>query len=251
MDTQLKILLLEDNRSDAEMIRRVLEKEQVGTEFRLEMNRDGFLAALEAFTPDVIVSDNSLPQFSATEALEIVHQRCLHLPFILVTGTVSEEFAAGIIKLGADDYILKDRLTRLPAAIENALKQKRIEKEKQLSEENLKAIFENTSEGFLLIDRNCTVKAFNDNGKKYALYHSDNVPIAGGDVFDFVGAANKAVMQAMLGRVMLGEKIQYNNSYQENNTYAIEIAGLRKEWHGILKGKQNVIYDPSKSQNRQ
>ena len=60
-------------------------------------------------------SDNSLPQFSATQALEIMNQRSLHIPFIPVTGTVSEEFAANIIKLGADDYILKDRMAKLPA----------------------------------------------------------------------------------------------------------------------------------------
>ncbi|HTF27354.1 MAG TPA: PAS domain-containing protein, partial [Flavitalea sp.] len=71
------------------------------------------------------------PQFSAREALEIVRQRTSQIPFIMVTGTVSEEFAADIIKSGADDYILKDRMNRLPAAIGNAIKQQEIKKENQ------------------------------------------------------------------------------------------------------------------------
>lgn len=79
--------------------------------------------------PDLILSDNTLPQYNATEALQLVRARFPHLPFILITGTVSEEYAASIIKQGADDYILKDRLIRLPSAIEAALKQRRAEKE--------------------------------------------------------------------------------------------------------------------------
>jgi PAS domain-containing protein len=86
----------------------------------------------------------------------------------MVTGAVSEEFAASIIKFGANDYILKDRLNRLPVAIDTALKQKKAENEKRetekrimQSEANLRTIFENTSEGFLLMDSNGIVKAFN------------------------------------------------------------------------------------------
>jgi PAS domain S-box-containing protein len=129
MEDSLKILLLEDSAVDAEIIHRFLQKEITKFEFRLAMNKRNFIETLEQYTPDVILSDNSLPQFNASEALAIVRNQWPHLPFILVTGTVSEEYAAGIIKQGADDYILKDRMTRLPAAIETALKQRRIMKE--------------------------------------------------------------------------------------------------------------------------
>lgn len=127
MDRPLKILLLEDSRTDAELIQRLLKKEKMNFEFHLSMNKADFLQSLEEFSPDVILSDNSMPKFDATEALEITRQWSLHIPFILVTGTVSEEFAANIIKQGADDYILKDRMTRLPGAIEATLKQRKIE----------------------------------------------------------------------------------------------------------------------------
>jgi PAS domain S-box-containing protein len=129
MKTALKILILEDSASDAELIQRLLKKEKTNYEFNLAMSKEKFLKALDEFSPDVILSDNSLPQFNSAEALKITRQRRPYIPFILVTGTVSEEFAATIIKSGADDYILKDRMARLPAAIEAALKKRRAEKE--------------------------------------------------------------------------------------------------------------------------
>jgi two-component system sensor histidine kinase UhpB len=129
MERPLKVLLLEDSRTDAELIQRVLIKEKMLCEFCLAMNKKDFLLALEEFSPDVILSDNSMPKFDATEALQITRQRFSHIPFIMVTGTVSEEFAVNIIKQGADDYILKDRMTRLPGAIDAALKQRKAEQD--------------------------------------------------------------------------------------------------------------------------
>ncbi|MEP7277111.1 MAG: PAS domain S-box protein [Bacteroidota bacterium] len=125
----MKILLLEDSPADAEIIKRFLLKEKMQCEFRLVTDRKSFLEALDEFSPRVILSDNSMPQFNASEALKITRLRSQYIPFIMVTGTVSEEFAASIIKQGADDYILKDRMSRLPAAIETALKQREAEKE--------------------------------------------------------------------------------------------------------------------------
>ncbi|MEO8404157.1 MAG: response regulator, partial [Chitinophagaceae bacterium] len=138
MTSGIKILLIEDNPLDAEIIQRLLRKEADGNEFHLVMNKETFVRALDEYKPDVIVSDNSLPQFDASEALRITRGRSLYIPFILVTGTVSEEFAAGIIKAGADDYILKDRLIRLPTAIDAALKKRKTEIERARVEEELK-----------------------------------------------------------------------------------------------------------------
>jgi CheY-like chemotaxis protein len=131
MMNALKILLLEDSAYDAEIIKNLLLKEEEKMyEFNLAMNEEEFLAALDKFKPDIVLSDNSLPQFNATEALKIVREHSLYIPFILVTGTVSDEFAASIIKQGADDYVLKDRLTRLPTAIDGSLKQRQVEKQR-------------------------------------------------------------------------------------------------------------------------
>jgi PAS domain S-box-containing protein len=129
MNEPLKILILEDSVIDVEIIQRLLVRAGMHCSFHIAMDKNSFLTALEELTLDLIISDNSLPQFDAMEALEITRQQFSHLPFILVTGTVSEEFAADIIRRGADDYILKDRMARLPAAIDAAIKKRKAEKE--------------------------------------------------------------------------------------------------------------------------
>jgi two-component system sensor histidine kinase NreB len=137
MNNNIKILLLEDSAEDAELIHRILKKEIPKVQFKLVTTRKEYIKELIEFQPDVILSDNSMPEFNASDALEIVQYSSINVPFILVTGTVSEEFAAGIIKAGADDYILKDRMARLPVAIETALEKKRAEKERKETRQHL------------------------------------------------------------------------------------------------------------------
>lgn len=129
MNQALKILLLEDNALDAEIIERLLKTDHKNWECRLATNKRAFMAGLEEFAPDIILSDHSLPQFNSAKALEMARLKMPDIPFIMVTGAVSEEFAANIMQLGADDYILKDRMVRLPAAIEAVLARRRTLKE--------------------------------------------------------------------------------------------------------------------------
>jgi len=119
MKASLNILMLEDSRSDAELIQRLILKQKPGCRFRLAIDEDTYRQALDEFHPDIILSDHSLPAFNSVNALLIARQKFPGIPFIMVTGTVSEEFAADIMKSGADDYILKDRPARLPDAIIN------------------------------------------------------------------------------------------------------------------------------------
>jgi PAS domain S-box-containing protein len=159
MKENLKILLLEDSNIDAEMTRRLLRKSGVSFEDRQVMSKEHFEQSLGSYQPDVILADNELPEFNAAEALDILRRHAIHTPFILVTGTMSEEFAVSMIKKGADDYILKDRPERLPAAIEAALKQRSIEREKdqavdqiRQSEEQYRSLVERVSDGFISLD---------------------------------------------------------------------------------------------------
>lgn len=138
MGETLRILMLEDNPDDAELVRRILSEKVPDLEFNLVINKDQFLHALDHFQPDIILADNALPQFSAREALAIARRRRSGLPFIMVTGSVSEEFAADIIKEGADDYILKDRMKRLPAAIDAALEKQRASMKTQAAQEEVR-----------------------------------------------------------------------------------------------------------------
>ena len=131
-------MMLEDLQDDVGLIERTLLKEgMVFTSKRVD-KEDEFTRALEQFKPDVILSDHALPQFNSLEALQICRKRAVNVPFILVTGAVSEEFAVNCLKQGADDYVLKTNMVRLPAAIQNALKQRRLEAKRKKAEQTLR-----------------------------------------------------------------------------------------------------------------
>jgi len=166
----LKILLLEDSANDAKDIMRRLESnEKFNCEFRLATGKGAYLRALEEFCPSIVLFDHSLPQFDSKEALAIARQRFPDIPFIMVTGTISEEYAIDMIKTGVDDYILKDRMTRLPTAIMASVQKRQAEKEKKMLEQerefdrnNLKALINNTNDLMWSVDRNFQLIISND-----------------------------------------------------------------------------------------
>ncbi len=127
---RLKILFLEDNEDDAELVTRALKAEGIVFELHRVDTKDEFLKAIRETAFDVILSDHSLPQFNSAEAFKLCRRVGIVAPFILVTGSVSEEFAITRLKQGVDDYILKSSLSRLPSAITNALKQRRLQSDR-------------------------------------------------------------------------------------------------------------------------
>jgi signal transduction histidine kinase len=137
-ERELKILMLEDLQDDVGLIERALRKEGMLFIGRRVDCQEEFSESLETFQPDVILSDHALPQFNSLEALKICRKQTVNVPFILVTGTVSEEFAVSCLKQGADDYVLKSNMVRLPSAIQNALRQRQQEMKRKKAESTLR-----------------------------------------------------------------------------------------------------------------
>lgn len=138
--------MLEDNPHDAMFIKRTLQRTGFEFDSKIVACKEDFIAALDEFVPDIILSDHQLPQFSSTEGLEICRKKIPFIPFILVTGAVSEEFAASIIREGADDYLLKGNLMRLPTAIRQAIKKNETEKSLIQSKERYDLVSKATSD---------------------------------------------------------------------------------------------------------
>ena len=133
MPTPVRVLILEDEPNDVELMLRELRRVNFEPDWECVENEADYLACLDkAF--DVILADYTLPQFNAMQALQLLQSRGLDIPFIIVTGTLSEEAAVSCMKQGADDYLLKDRLVRLGAAITHALHRKQLREEKRQAE---------------------------------------------------------------------------------------------------------------------
>ena len=98
--------------------------------------------ALRSFFPDLVICDHSLPSFSSLEAFDMLHESPNKIPFILVTGTVSEEFAVEAMRHGADDYLLKDRRTdfRLQLQVPSTIQRRKIIKSRNTSVTSIKIL---------------------------------------------------------------------------------------------------------------
>jgi two-component system cell cycle sensor histidine kinase/response regulator CckA len=137
-DDILRLLLVEDNSSDAELILRALATAGFQhSATRVETAAD-CRAALVTAQWDLIISDYSLPQFSAMGALGCLHERQLDLPFIVVSGTIDEESAVTILKAGAHDFVTKQNLARLGPAIRRELQDARSRDERRAAQRDLK-----------------------------------------------------------------------------------------------------------------
>lgn len=137
MNTPLRILYIEDNPDDVELVKGALKKAGLHFEMQTVGSQKDFIAALHEFSPDIILSDHSLPGFNSLEAYRITSEQRPETPFILLTGTVSEEFAVDCLLSGIDDYILKNNLIRLPSSIDRILAKRKIKEEKYVMEKLL------------------------------------------------------------------------------------------------------------------
>ncbi len=137
MENVLRILLVEDLPSDAELIEREIRKAGYSPDIHRVETRKDFVGSLSESTPDVIVSDYLLPEFNGSEALALAREHAPSTPFIMVTGALSEETAVDYMKAGAWDCVVKERLVRLGPSIHAALEKKRLLDEKKQAEEEL------------------------------------------------------------------------------------------------------------------
>ena len=126
----LRVLILEDNLDDAALMQHELEQAGFAVEARRVETREAFAAHL-APDLDLILSDHDLPAFDALQALTLLKKQDLDIPFIIVSGTIREELAVEAMKQGAADYLLKDRLTRLGAAVEHALEERQLRRQRR------------------------------------------------------------------------------------------------------------------------
>jgi PAS domain S-box-containing protein len=149
---RVRIIHLEDQRDEAEVVENLVRKAGFPCEWKWTSSKEEYVDALQSFYPDIVLSDHSMPGFSSVEAYRMLREMRIDVPFILVTATVSEDFAVMMMKEGVADYVLKDRPQRLAQAVENALEKWHAERQNRSyinqiirSQANLLALTENSS----------------------------------------------------------------------------------------------------------
>jgi PAS domain S-box-containing protein len=133
-----RILLLEDDPGDAELIQELLEVNHSACEVIRAQTRFEFLTALENTEIDLILADYKLPSFDGLSALQLAQSARPDLPFIFVSGTLGEDTAIEALKIGATDYVLKTRLSRLVPSVQRALSEARERADRKRAEETLR-----------------------------------------------------------------------------------------------------------------
>ena len=134
---RVNILMLEDSDLDVALIERQLARSELDIAYEHVSARAPYAEALERGGFDLILSDFSLPDFDGVEALELARRLAPEAPFIFVSGVVGEEFAIESLKEGATDYVLKQRLERLPSAVRRALNEAYERRERRRAEERM------------------------------------------------------------------------------------------------------------------
>jgi PAS domain S-box-containing protein len=137
MPIPLKVLIAEDNLADCELTIRELRRAGFGPQWQRVDTEKAFSDLLDA-SLDLVLSDYHMPQFTGLRALELVKQSGFDVPFILISGTIGEDVAVQAMRNGASDYLMKDRLTRLGAAVNNALAERKQRRERRASAEALR-----------------------------------------------------------------------------------------------------------------
>src|SRR5258706_224763 len=138
MDTEVRILFVEDSAEDAELEERELRKGGLMFQSMRVWTREDCDRALRGFNPDIIISDYSLQDMDGLAALEMAKQVCPDVPLIFVSGTIGEERAVDSLKRGATDYVVKGRLAGLVIKIRRALKEIEEHAENRSLEEQLR-----------------------------------------------------------------------------------------------------------------
>ncbi len=173
----LRILLIEDVEDDAQLLVDHLESEGLAFDWRrIDTERDMIVKLQESW--DIIVSDFSMPHLSGTRALEIVRQHDPDIPFIFVSGTIGESTAVKAMKSGAQDYIMKENLTRLLPAIERELRDAQVRRERRQAEQilrKLSLVVKQATDSVFITDSNGRIEYVNPAFEKLTGYTADEI----------------------------------------------------------------------------
>jgi PAS domain S-box-containing protein/diguanylate cyclase (GGDEF)-like protein len=249
MSAPLQILLLEDSLADAELTLHELRLAGFKPDWQRVETEADYLAQLHPGI-ELILADYSLPQFDALRALQLLQERGLDIPFIVITGTVSEEVVVECMKQGAADYLLKDRLMRLGSAVAQALQAKQMRDQKrqteaektrliassQESEQRFRALIENATDIIIIVDASGQVTYVSPSVNRILGYAPDG--LMGKSALTFIHPED-----VLLVKQKLENSIQNPNVTQRLGEYRVQ--HCNGSWGVFEAVTTNLLNDPA------
>lgn len=212
----IKILFVEDLATDVELAQRELKREKIEFSARVVDTEKGMRKELAEFQPDLIISDYSMPRFDGMSALKIARFEPNNIPFIMLTGSMNEETAVACMKAGADDYVLKEKIRRLPFAVREVMDKRTAQEEKErllrqihASEKRFRTIMSSMQDIVFTLDRE----------QRHTAVYGPWVEQQGMTPEDFLGKTAREIMGAANATV-----------HEEANTKALEGEFVVYEW---------------------
>jgi len=235
-DRTIRIIIVEDVPSDAELAERELRQGGVTfTSMRVE-KKEEFLKALKEFRPALIISDYSLPEFDGLQALRLAREYDAAIPFIVFTGSINEETAVACMKAGATDYVLKDRIARLPFAVKEALEQRKTRLAKEVAEQALaeeairrRILIEQSRDGIVVLDQNGKVYEANQRFADMLGYSAEEMSELHVWDWDFQWTREELLEKIRLVDVS-GDHFETRHRRKNGTVYDVEISTNGVEW---------------------
>lgn len=243
------ILVIDDSASDAELMVSILRREGFSVTYDRVDAPESLQLHLVNKDYDVILSDHNLQSWCAMDALNILQQSSKDIPFILVTGTVGDERAVEYLKQGASDYVLKENLERLPAAVSRALREKaqrdentQLQKEIRQSKEDWERTFDAIPDSIMLLDRECHI--VRANRATLELLGLDMTKIIGMHCFTVTHKSSCPPSECPFRRMSLsGQEEESNITHSERNRILRVSTIPLRDGTGNLEGAIHVMRD--------
>ncbi|MDF1538771.1 MAG: response regulator [Candidatus Thorarchaeota archaeon] len=242
MTNDLRVLCIEDSEDDVILLRRNLKKEGYDPLIKQITNAEEMREALSIENWDVVICDYLMPDFDVESALDILQMNNLDIPFIIVSGTISDEAAVAMMKLGAHDYLTKDNLSRLVPAIRREIDEAKI---RQMQRDSEDALQESEQRHRMLVDSMGDTVFVLDKDCKVSEYYSsfgfgeikDPEKMVGKHIDEIVPGTNAALFENIVARVLADGKLMLIDSF-------IHIDGIQKWFSASLnlhEDKEHVV----------
>jgi PAS domain S-box-containing protein len=244
LDRELRLLILEDLPTDAELTERELRKAGIRFTSVRVMTREGFIGALEGDCFDLILADYNLPSFDGVAALGLVREKCPYVPFIIVSGRIGEETAIEALKAGAIDYVLKDNLVRLVPSIRRALRESADQRRLRESEKKFRSIFEESKDVIVIMDAEGRLLDINPAGSELFGYEKEELLAldVGRDLY-CDAAARASFLLTLYGAGSVREYDVRMKRRDGETLHVLKSASVIRNEQGEIVGYQGVIHD--------